>query len=263
MKQKTGEIKGKIFDKNRKKIIIASGVNMKKIILITILVMFMICVLPSLSSGADSYRYVKVEGRKLLVDFDQNGVYEPYLIKGVGYAPYPIGRHVSDWGYEDPNDPRPDNIYDDSDILNRDFELLQEMNVNTIRIWKGNNTQDGFDVLKQLKSDEKPIITVLNKIDKLADKSWLERLKRDFPNSVAISALNKENIDGLLNKIQDELSALVTILKLKIPLNRMDLVDLIYREGNVLSIEYEFDAVFLQASIPKVTAEKLSRFRLP
>jgi hypothetical protein len=100
-------------------------------------------IVPSFAQ-ADPYQYVKVQDSQLLVDFDEDGVYEPYIIKGVGYAPYPIGRHVSDWGYEDPNDPRPDNIYDDSDILNRDFELLQEMNVNTIRIWKGNNTQDGL-----------------------------------------------------------------------------------------------------------------------
>ncbi|MBM3251848.1 MAG: GTPase HflX [Candidatus Omnitrophica bacterium] len=118
-----------------------------------------------------------------------------------------------------------------------------------------------YDVLKQLKSDEKPVVTVLNKIDKLSDRDWIERLKQDFPNSVVISALKKENIDGLLDKIQDDLSSLVAVSKFKIPLDRMDLVDLIYREGSVLSIEYAFDGVHIQASIPKVTAEKLSRFQ--
>ena len=88
------------------------------------------------------YRYVKVVGRQLLVDFDQNGIYTPYLIKGVGYSPYPIGRFPSDWGYpQNPGDSRPNNVYDDPAILNRDFPLLQTMHANTIRIWQGNNMQ--------------------------------------------------------------------------------------------------------------------------
>ena len=83
---------------------------------------------------------VKVEGRQLMVDFDGNGVYEPYVIKGVGYSPYPIGRNVEDWGWPQ-GDPRIANIFDDPTILNRDFGLLQAMYANTIRLWKGNDTQ--------------------------------------------------------------------------------------------------------------------------
>lgn len=117
---------------------------MKKIISISILAIFAMCFMPLISAQADPYQYVKVEGRQLMVDFDEDGVYEPYLIKGVGYAPFPIGRFPSDWGYYLDEDPRIDNIYNDPDILNRDFTLLQDMNTNTIRIWKGDNTQDGL-----------------------------------------------------------------------------------------------------------------------
>ncbi len=82
----------------------------------------------------DFDRTVKVEDGQLLVDFDGDGVYKKFLIKGVGYSPVPIGRSLSDW---EPN------IFDDSDILGRDFPLLEKMRANTIRIWKGNDTQDG------------------------------------------------------------------------------------------------------------------------
>lgn len=64
---------------------------------------------------------VKIEGRKLVVDFDGDGKYEPYLIKGVGYQPTPIGS----WPLI-PDDPR---------ILERDFSLLKNMHCNTIRTW--------------------------------------------------------------------------------------------------------------------------------
>ncbi len=75
---------------------------------------------------------VKTEGRDLLADFDGNSEYEPYFIKGVGYSPYSIGRDPFDFG---------DNIYDDVQLLNRDFPLLSAMNANTIRIWEGNDVE--------------------------------------------------------------------------------------------------------------------------
>lgn len=84
---------------------------------------------------AESQRTVKVEDGQLLVDFDHDGVYKKFLIKGVGYSPVPIGRSLSDWE---------SNILDDQSILNRDFALLEKMHANTIRIWKGNDTQDGL-----------------------------------------------------------------------------------------------------------------------
>ena len=107
-----------------------------------LLTLIFVCIFLSALAEADTdYQYVKVVGRQLMVDFDMNGDYEPYLIKGVGYSPSPIGRHPSDWGYP-PEDPRTiHNIFDDPLILNRDFALLQDMNVNTIRLWKGDDTE--------------------------------------------------------------------------------------------------------------------------
>jgi len=33
-------------------------------------------------------------------------------------------------------------MFDDANILNRDFSLLQAMNANTIRIWAGDNNSE-------------------------------------------------------------------------------------------------------------------------
>ena len=117
-----------------------------------------------------------------------------------------------------------------------------------------------YQVLNQLQADEKPIITVLNKIDKLSDRGWIERLKRDFPNAVAISALKRENISELLKKVEEQLSSLITILDLFIPINRMDLIDRVYREGQVYSINYTSEGANIRASLPKITAEKLTAY---
>ncbi|MDP2939724.1 MAG: GTPase HflX [Candidatus Omnitrophota bacterium] len=115
-----------------------------------------------------------------------------------------------------------------------------------------------YEVLKELEANHKPIITVLNKIDKLEDRTWLEALKREFPNAVAISALNKENLTELLEKIEEQLSFLVTALDLFIPINRMDLIDQIYQEGRVFEINYTSKGVKIKASLPVSTAKKLA-----
>ena len=66
-----------------------------------------------------------------------------FVLKVFGYSPFPITRHASDWGYPIANDPRPDNIFDDLEILERDFAAIKLMNANTLRIFKGNDTQAG------------------------------------------------------------------------------------------------------------------------
>ncbi len=67
---------------------------------------------------------VRVDGRRLMVDFDNNGIYEPYQIKAVGYQPVPIGQDPQiGWeGY-------------DALKCDRDFPLIRTMNANSIRTW--------------------------------------------------------------------------------------------------------------------------------
>lgn len=109
---------------------------------------------------------VKVEGRQLKVDFDHEGQYTPFKIKGVSYQPSPVGTFPSQWGYCEYCDPvtgclypdpmidpdtglptgqfkpisckGPDSgsVYDRLDVdLDRDFNNLVDMNINTIRTW--------------------------------------------------------------------------------------------------------------------------------
>jgi len=58
-----------------------------------------------------------------------------------------------------------------------------------------------YEVLEELEISGKPIIVALNKIDKIEDKPMIERLKKDFDNAIPISALNKENLGELIERI--------------------------------------------------------------
>lgn len=115
-------------------------------------------------------------------------------------------------------------------------------------------------VLKELGCEQKPAITALNKIDRLEDKSWLERYKIDFSDSIAISALKKENLEGLLCAISEKIPKERQTVKLIIPLEKMRLVDLVYRAGNVEEIEYTSNAVRIRANLPVPTIKKLSSY---
>ena len=115
-----------------------------------------------------------------------------------------------------------------------------------------------MDVLKELDSHDKPMVTVLNKIDKLKDKTWLKSLEDNFPNSVSISALKKENLSRLVEKISELLTPTMVEIDAKIPINRMDLVSLAHKEGHVHSIEYSADSIHIRAAISLKIASKFS-----
>lgn len=115
-------------------------------------------------------------------------------------------------------------------------------------------------VLKELDCLEKPIITALNKIDKLEDKSWLERYKKDFPNSIVISALRKENLEELITNVSAVLSKGIKMIDIIIPLNKMNLVDLVCREAEVKSIKYTSKSVIIRGRLPSITIDKIKSY---
>ena len=114
-----------------------------------------------------------------------------------------------------------------------------------------------FDVLKQLKADDKPIITALNKIDLLDDLMWLSKLKEDFLNSVPISAKSGTNLDLLLKEIEKNFVLRMARVEILIPHKRMDLVDLFHREGKVQEIEYLQKGIKIKVSLPMILLSKL------
>jgi GTP-binding protein HflX len=112
-------------------------------------------------------------------------------------------------------------------------------------------------VLSELNVAEKPIITVLNKIDKVKDAPALRDMRRNFHNSVAISALTGDNIDELLKMISEQLTSFVEI-DVMVPISRMDLISLVHEKGEVFSIKYYNDQINIRASIPSYLFEKFN-----
>jgi GTP-binding protein HflX len=62
-------------------------------------------------------------------------------------------------------------------------------------------------VLKEIGCKDKPTLLVLNKIDRVADLSYLQVLQANHPRAVAVSAFKREGLDGLRDGVIEMLSA--------------------------------------------------------
>ena len=107
-----------------------------------------------------------------------------------------------------------------------------------------------LEVLQELNITNKPIITVLNKIDAAAEQKLALRLKMKYPKSVIISAKNKQGFDQLLSLMMKEISLLRKVVKLKIPQSHYHIVSQLMKHAKVLSCEYEGNNILLQVEIP-------------
>jgi len=115
-------------------------------------------------------------------------------------------------------------------------------------------------VLKEIKSEAKPMITIFNKIDKLENQENLKELTSHFENAVCISAKTGEHIDVLLQEIEKQLSGSFIEIDVNIPMDRMDLVNLLHKDGQVHTIEYLADKVHICAMVSASVARKFEKF---
>jgi GTP-binding protein HflX len=132
--------------------------------------------------------------------------------------------------------------------------LIHVLDVCHPRIYEHNKAV--LTVLRELGVDQKPVVTALNKIDLLDDKMWLAKLKEDFPQAVCISAKLKDNLEKLLEKIQENFVCRMQRITVFIPHQRMDLVDLFYREGKVEDIKYLQRGIRITTNLPKTIIAK-------
>jgi GTP-binding protein HflX len=118
------------------------------------------------------------------------------------------------------------------------------------------------EVLKELGAGQKPMITVLNKIDKDPNPSAIHRLRMTYPKNVQISALTHEGFDELQEVMIQELSRQRKIIEVRIPQSEYAIVSEIMRTGHILKQDYEENDVVLQVDVPAALANKLSIYSI-
>lgn len=126
--------------------------------------------------------------------------------------------------------------------------LLHVLDASSPKIY--DEDESVYKVLKKLGSENKIVIEVLNKIDLVNSPDRINRLKRDFEKPILVSSLTGQGIPLLIEEISGLLSGLVTDIKVELPNNRMDMVNLIYENGKVNYREDKLESIYIEAIVP-------------
>lgn len=107
-----------------------------------------------------------------------------------------------------------------------------------------------IDTLETIGASHIPTITALNKIDKLKDQENAEDLLKNFPKSVAISALKGLGITDLITLVKEELYESFTPINVFLPYQQGQLISMFHEAGQVERIEHTRGGVMIQGRIP-------------
>lgn len=112
-------------------------------------------------------------------------------------------------------------------------------------------------VLDELGVAERPVLMVLNKVDKLENYNDLFMLQRDYPEAIPISAATGEGLALLKSRLSSIASKDETTIYLKLSAADGRLISDIHEYGKVSECRYENDSVFITATMPKKYASSI------
>lgn len=104
--------------------------------------------------------------------------------------------------------------------------------------------------LAEIEADHVPVVTVLNKIDKLNDPEKARQSLELFPRAVAISALKGEGIDDLLEIVGRQLYETYEPISVRLPYQEGGLISMFHDYGQVERIEHQRTWVYIQGRLP-------------
>lgn len=116
------------------------------------------------------------------------------------------------------------------------------------------------ETLQELEADDKPTLTVFNKVDRLSDPSIMREIVAKNHHSVAVSALDGEGMDELLETMTKMIRSLLEPLEVLIPYDHSGLVQECYDFGRVLEIEHKPEGIYIRAELVSEMADKLRQY---
>jgi GTP-binding protein HflX len=120
------------------------------------------------------------------------------------------------------------------------------------------------DVLAEIGAGEVPELVAFNKVDRIDDGVApavpLDVLQARHPGSVGLSALTGEGIDRFLTALADRLRALESVVELRVPYDRGDVLAALHREGEVLVEAHEDEATRVRARLDPAAAARFRDF---
>jgi GTP-binding protein HflX len=113
-----------------------------------------------------------------------------------------------------------------------------------------NQYQAVQETLKEIGAAHIPVITALNKVDRLQNPAAAQEITRSYPNAVAISALQGVGLNELLKMIQQELYETYIPIEVRLPYQQGALISLFHESGQVERIEHGREGILMQGRVP-------------
>ncbi len=104
--------------------------------------------------------------------------------------------------------------------------------------------------LAEINAGHIPVLTALNKVDRLKDPNAARTVLENYPQAVAISATKGIGIPELMSKVAQELYETYTPIQLWLPYQQGQLLSLFHEAGQVEKIEHGRGGVLIAGRIP-------------
>jgi GTP-binding protein HflX len=119
------------------------------------------------------------------------------------------------------------------------------------------------ETLDTLEAQHIPVITALNKVDRLRSPESAKDSLKGFSKAVAISAADGSGIKDLLRLIQEELYETYTPIRVKLPYQQGALISLFHEAGQVELVEHGRGGVLMQGRIPGRLVAQFNNWQVP
>ena len=117
-----------------------------------------------------------------------------------------------------------------------------------------------LEVLESLNASKKPILTILNKVDKCKSAKQVNDLKFFFTNSVEISAKEKQGFEKLWHKMEKILSSLRKKVTLRLDQKEYAFFCSLQKIGKVTHSEFEGNDIVFTIELPKEQLAKVKPY---
>lgn len=107
-----------------------------------------------------------------------------------------------------------------------------------------------LETLEEIGAQHVPILTVLNKIDRLEDPQAAQEALEDFEDAVAISALKGRGLDELLTAVGRKLYETLTPIEVLLPYEQGALIAAFHEQGQVELVEHTRKGVHMRGRLP-------------
>ena len=113
-----------------------------------------------------------------------------------------------------------------------------------------NQYQSVQETLEEIGAGHIPMVTALNKIDRLRDPESAREIVKNYQKAVTTSSLKGIGIPELLQLVQEELYESYTPIRVRLPYQQGALISMFHESGQVERIEHQRGGVVMQGRVP-------------